>query len=439
MHILLNLIAFCAYTAFAAATALHAPMLALPGLPPLGQFEAYTLAGFVFVIGLAAHQALARAAQWRLMRERAVDLAHSVVVQQEDLDWLRREVSALREALEAAGESGELRRGGRTIDEVMSEVRVLKSLIGRLSTSGEAGVHAGAQAADLSDSAASALSRDLPVPVLVRDGGAAPADSSAGPQVQPLARALPPVAANLSDDEVLQAVRGSLRNDQVDLVLQPIVSLPQRKRRFYECFSRLRTAEGGMILPEQYIAIAERAKLITAIDNMLLFRCVQLIRKIHRKNQDVDFFCNISPYTLADTDFFKDFLDFLDVNQELAGHLVFEFAQADFARWSEAGAGLLNRLTLLGCRVSIDQIRDVDLDPDLLAERRVSFVKVEANLLLETLGQRGDLLRALRRREIDLIVEKVEDEGRLLDLLDHQVDFGQGYLFGEPRLARPAA
>ena len=92
-----------------------------------------------------------------------------------------------------------------------------------------------------------------------------------------------------------------------------------------------------------------------------------------------------------------------------------------------------------GGRVSLDQIRDVELDPDDLAARRVSFVKVEANLLLETLGQHAELLRALRRREIDLIVEKVEDEGRLLELLDYEVDFGQGYLFGEPRLARPAA
>jgi cyclic-di-GMP phosphodiesterase TipF (flagellum assembly factor) len=423
MHILLNFIAFFAYAGLAAAAALHAPRLAIAGLPPIGQMEAYVLAGFVFLAGLMMHQTLANAARGRAQRERAVGLAHDVVIQQEELDWLRREVAALREALEAAGASGDLRGGGRTIEEVMSEVRVLKSLIGRLSTNGEAAPPAAQAAA----SAAESPHRDAPAPTLVH---------STNP---PLTRKLPPVAANLSDEQVLKAVREALRNDQVDLVLQPIVSLPQRKRRYYECFSRLRTADGTMILPEQYIAIAERAKLITAIDNMLLFRCVQLIRKIHRKNQDIDFFCNISPYTLADTDFFKDFLDFLNVNQELAGHLVFEFAQADFDRWSEAGAGLLSRLTLLGCRVSLDQIRNPDLDPDQLVQRRVSFVKVEANLLLDTLGQRADLVRALRRREIDLIVEKVEDESRLLELLDHEIDFGQGYLFGEPRLARPAA
>ena len=429
MQILLHILAFCAYTALAAAVALHAPKVSVPWLPAVGPSEAIWMAAALFLAGALAHEALARAAQVRRLRERAVGLAHDALAQREDLDWLRREVSALREALEEAGKAGELRGGGRTIEEVMSEVRVLKSLMEQLAPASGPGDAEPAQTETQPETQPEAqqAGRTLPAPVLVHDADRAPA------------RGLPPVAENLSDEEILETVRAALRNDQVDLVLQPIVSLPQRKRRFYECFSRLRTQDGTMILPEQYIALAERDKHITAIDNMLLFRCVQLIRKIHRKNQNLDFFCNISPYTLGDTDFFKDFLDFLDTNQELAGHLVFEFSQADFARWSRAGAGLLERLAQLGCRISLDQVRDVELDPDELAARRVSFVKVEAKLLLEALGQRGDLLRALRRREIDLIVEKVEDEARLLELLDYEVDFGQGYLFGEPRLARPAA
>jgi len=243
----------------------------------------------------------------------------------------------------------------------------------------------------------------------------------------------------MDPDAVLATVREALRNDQVDLVLQPIVSLPQRKRRFYECFSRMRTDDGAMIVPEQYIALAERSGLITAVDNTLLFRCVQLIRKIQRKSQNVDFFCNISPHTLADSDFFVDFLDFLENNEELAPHLVFEFAQADFARWSKAGARLLERLSYLGCRFSLDQVNDMDLDTTALVKRRVSFVKVEADFLLRTLRDNAAILRSLRRRQIDLIVEKVEHEGRLLDLLEYDIDFGQGYLFGAPRLAKIAA
>ena len=55
-------------------------------------------------------------------------------------------------------------------------------------------------------------------------------------------------------------------------------------------------------------------------------------------------------------------------------------------------------------------------DPSAKLDRGVQFLK-----------------RALERHGIDLIVEKIETEATLLDLLDYQIDFGQGYLFGEPQ------
>jgi cyclic-di-GMP phosphodiesterase TipF (flagellum assembly factor) len=297
----------------------------------------------------------------------------------------------------------------------MAEVKVLKSLIPRFVS------------ADAEGSETDAATEAGKPPVGGAISGALPPGF------------MPPVAENLEREAVLDIVRAALRNDRIDLVLQPIVSLPQRRRRFYECFSRLRTEDGAMILPEQYIALAERAGLITAIDNMLLFRCIQLVRKIHHRNQDIDFFCNLSPHTLVDEGFFNDFVAFLEGNQELAPHLVFEFAQGDFARWSEIGARLLDRLATLGCRFSLDQVTDLKFDPAELAARHVRFVKIESGILLDQMQDSVGMLRALRRHQIDLIVEKVEDEGRLLEILDYDIDFGQGFLFGEPRLARPAA
>src|SRR3546814_16197386 len=85
---------------------------------------------------------------------------------------------------------------------------------------------------------------------------------------------LPPVAEGLDESAVLEIARQALRDDRIDLVLQPIVLLPQRKRRYYECFSRLRHAYGEMILPAKYIAVAEREGIVSAIDHMLVVRCL---------------------------------------------------------------------------------------------------------------------------------------------------------------------
>ena len=46
------------------------------------------------------------------------------------------------------------------------------------------------------------------------------------------------------------------------------------------------------------------------------------------------------------------------------------------------------------------------------------------------------LKRTLDSYAIDLIVERIETEPMLLEVLDLHVDFGQGFLFGEPRIAK---
>ena len=46
-------------------------------------------------------------------------------------------------------------------------------------------------------------------------------------------------------------------------------------------------------------------------------------------------------------------------------------------------------------------------------------------------------IAAMKRNGLDLIIEKVEDDAVLVELLDHDVTLGQGYLFGAPRRSDP--
>ena len=48
-----------------------------------------------------------------------------------------------------------------------------------------------------------------------------------------------PIATGLDDDAILAIVRDGLEKSCVDLVLQPIVRLPQRKRVYLKAFPRI--------------------------------------------------------------------------------------------------------------------------------------------------------------------------------------------------------
>ena len=266
--------------------------------------------------------------------------------------------------------------------------------------------------------------------------------------------AAPPGALGRGPQSValLDTVKDALAGNRVDLYLQPVVSLPQRRTVFYESFSRLRDETGRVMMPAEYLSVAEPEGLVAAIDNLLLFRCVQIVRRLAKQDRKIGIFCNISLASLSDETFFPQFLDFLSANKDMAGALIFELGQAAFERRGAVEARHMARLADLGFRFSLDKVMDLDLDFQDLARSDVKFIKVGAQLLLDQLEESegrlvirslpdlhaSDFARLTRRYGIEVIIEKVESERQVVDILELDMAFGQGHLFGEPRAIRDA-
>ncbi len=254
------------------------------------------------------------------------------------------------------------------------------------------------------------------------------------------------IAAGITNGPI-DLVREALLENRVELHLQPIVQLPQRKTAFYEGFTRLKDESGRLILPQEFIPAAERAGLMSTIDNVLLFRCVQIVRKLHKSDRRVGIFCNLSPSALADETFFPQFLDFMRENRDLAGSVIFEIPQASYDARTSVEARAMGKLADLGFRFSIDKVTSVEIDLPDLERSGVRYVKVAARLLTEQLTRNAmrpksaitreiaaiDVCAVFSRYGIDLIAERIENEELVLEALDLDVPYGQGHLFGAPR------
>ena len=348
--------------------------------------------------------------------------AHSLIGRLRDTSSNNRDFAALREAQlilaeqlrdlhHRLGDLGETVREEsiRRSDELTSEVRMLEDLVQRM-TDG------------LQDSLASRA---------------------------PFA---PSHAHNHQHVALLETVREALAENRVDLYLQPVVSLPQRRTVFYESFSRLRDATGRVMMPAEYLTVAEPGGLITPIDNLLLFRCVQIVRRLAKNDRKVGIFCNIALGSLADETFFPQFLEFLSQNKDLSGALIFELGQQAFDARGSVEARNMAKLADLGFRFSLDKVSDLDLVFQDLARADVKFLKIGAevmlNQLLEVDGMlalkslkdlaAADFADLTRRYGVEVIAEKVESERQVVDILELNIGYGQGNLFGEPRAIRDA-
>ena len=120
-----------------------------------------------------------------------------------------------------------------------------------------------------------------------------------------------------------------------------------------------------------------------------------------------------------------------------------EFKQSTFRRLGQTETEHLASLAQRGYRFSIDHVTDLRFEPRELADRGVRFIKVPAALLLDPKQASSsdihpsDLSDLLGRFGIDLIAERIEGERAVVDLLDYDVRFGQGFLFAPPRPLRP--
>ncbi|MBL4801271.1 MAG: EAL domain-containing protein [Emcibacter sp.] len=240
-----------------------------------------------------------------------------------------------------------------------------------------------------------------------------------------------------SDGEVLNIMHHALEGNRVDLYLQPVVALPSRRVIHYEAYSRVRDEDDNVIFPSQYLKLAEDSGLVGTLDNLLLFRCIQVIRRLGPRRPDLRFFCNISTVSLNDKEFFPQFIDFMMENHELSDRLIFEFSQKDVLRHTALVERSLATLGRRGFRFSMDRILDLNIDLADLSSRYFRYAKVDAKLILDKEADihPDDLKETFSRYDLDLIVEKIETDQTIVEILDYGMDYGQGYLFGEPRLS----
>jgi cyclic-di-GMP phosphodiesterase TipF (flagellum assembly factor) len=325
--------------------------------------------------------------------------------------------------------------GADRIQAVVGEISELGLLVNQLALSvanHDDMLASGAAAAG--PKADNAQQKELPFAAGAANIAAAPAASASVPRAP---------APSRSSPHILAAVRSAVEENRIDIYLQPMVTLPQRKVRFYEAVTRLRDDKDQLLAAEDFISVAEAAGLIGRIDHMVMLRCVQVLRRLMVRNKEVGVFCNVAAATLGNPAIFAQCLDFLEANRALAPSFVLEFKQSTFRNLGPTETEHLAALAQRGYRFSIDHVTDLRIEPRELADRGVRFIKVPAALLLDQRQSSAsdihpsDLSDLLGRFGIDLIAERIEGERAVVDLLDYDVRFGQGFLFAPPRPLRP--
>ena len=332
------------------------------------------------------------------------------------------------------------------VEEVTAEIGLLSGIVRELAAvvAAQDGEIAGLKAAPRP------AAPEIPPPVRVPPPSATPsaeiAVPSRGMSTPPAAPWMPrtlvaAAAGPARDPEHEAALLSAFDAGGLEVHLQPIVSLPQRKVVSYEALARLRVA-GETLGPDAFLPILERHGRTTDLDRRMLQRVATVARHLAGRGSQAAVSYGLSPRSLFEPGFLRSLGRLVVGETDLSGRLVVALPQTS---WRSLDAEQAKMLGDLRGRIGfvLDRPVDLRLDPLALADRGISQVKVPADLLLRPgTGQAmpdialEDLVAALGRAGIHLVADRVERESDVPDLIDLDVPLAQGTVFAPARVVR---
>ena len=389
-----------------------APAVASPPLPPQDSSQAnhaVHLEGLVNVARAQVILAHKSEADMSVLSTLVSNLAEAVGEQEKELQSLRGEAAASRAETAAA----------------RKEARETAELVQRI-----AGRQNALQGQGLSLAQRDAANFDL------RLSGA---DSALG-KASIVGGSDPDIVA---DPALVRDLARSLADKSYGFALQPVMTLPQRKVKFYEM--SLVPGASPAQSPDLMSAAAREANVAARYDRLLVSRALRLIRYFRSKQRDIAILCEVTGAMLVANPAFDELIAELRSDRDAARSLTIAFAHKDYAGFRQSETDLLRFFTEMGIRFGVMRLADMKLDPAKLARDNVRVVGVDVTRMIAAIptGMSGldvhvaDLAGLFARRDIDFVVQNLTSEQELLDVMDFDVPLAQGLLLGEPRPVNP--
>ena len=233
------------------------------------------------------------------------------------------------------------------------------------------------------------------------------------------------------------ALQEALDNHQLELFYQPIVTLGSGSTIGFEALIRWRHPEFGIVMPYQFIPLAEKTDLIHPLTDRVLDLAATQIADWRPLGIDTFVSVNVSAANIVAA--------FPDQLARLCSHHAIPPRQLRLELTETAAMGnpalmleILTRVRLKGFQLAIDDFGTgysslVQLHRLPFTELKIdqSFVRdmsssAEANLIVGTIISLG------RSLHLELIAEGIETEDLMTRLVSMGCETGQGYFFSRP-------
>ncbi len=233
-------------------------------------------------------------------------------------------------------------------------------------------------------------------------------------------------------------LRDALDEERLVLYQQPVVRLKDRKTVHHEILVRIQDENGGLILPGNFIELAESLGLIQEIDMRVVEKLLAFLRTNGQASKKLRYFVNLSRVSISDPHWIQRFTAMLRESGVDLSQIVFEITETAAMSEIDVTITFITRLKEMGCRFALDDFGAGFSSFYYLKRFDVDYLKIDGSFIRDLATDEGSriFVRALndvaRGLDKQVIAEWVETPEALNLLLGMGTQFGQGYLFQQP-------
>lgn len=232
--------------------------------------------------------------------------------------------------------------------------------------------------------------------------------------------------------EWTKRLKKAIEDDKVVPVFQPVVDNKTQKIVKYEALIRIVDNNGVYIAPIHFLELAKKNKLYHHLTKIM-------IEKTFEKFKDLPYCVsiNISVDDILNKETNKFILDKLKETR-IGKKIVFEIIESEGIENFEQVLEFITNIKNFGAKISIDDFGTGYSNFDYLMKLKVDYIKIDGSMIRTIDTDKNSqmvtktIVNFAKSMKIKTVAEFVHSKNVFQKVQELEVDFSQGYYFGEP-------
>ena len=244
------------------------------------------------------------------------------------------------------------------------------------------------------------------------------------PQAIP-APAFQPVASPASGDWG-EAVQNALAHNQMQLLFQPIINLHGEPRCLYEAQLTLRTLDGKVVPPAEYLPSAEAIGLGAKIDRNLMLNVIDTLSKYRLDGRPGTVFVGLTSAAVQDSALLAAIQMHIKATGLDPADLILQLDETVLAQHPDVSGRFIENARAMGMGIAIDNFTGQAVSLETLAGMNADFLGVNCGIDGLTEDALIGAIDAALVLERVIVAKRIEDADVFTGLFSRGVHYVQG-------------